>query len=115
VANDGETGEGDNIALDIEGATGGSGNDTVVGSASDDTLDGGPGNDNVNAAPVPTRFRAAPATTSSTAGRETTRSIRAPATIPQGRPGHRRDRPAGTASGLDDVADAPMSSTAAMA
>ena len=48
AANDGEAGEGDNIALDVEGATGGSGNDTVVGSSSDDTLDGGPGNDTVN-------------------------------------------------------------------
>ncbi len=55
VADDGEAGEGDNVSTDVEGLSGGSGNDTFVGPASgdvsifggggDDTVTGGSGND----------------------------------------------------------------------
>ncbi len=45
VANDGEAGEGDNIATDIEDLRGGSGNDTLTGNSSDNMLDGGLGAD----------------------------------------------------------------------
>ena len=44
----GEAGEGDTVASDIEGASGGAGNDTIVGTAADDTIDGGPGDDTVS-------------------------------------------------------------------
>src|SRR5207247_296219 len=54
MANDGEVGEGDNVASDVEKVIGGGGNDRIVGSsaanvllglAGNDTLDGGGGND----------------------------------------------------------------------
>jgi Ca2+-binding RTX toxin-like protein len=45
VANDGEAGEGDNIATDIEDLRGGSGSDTLTGNDSDNVLDGGLGAD----------------------------------------------------------------------
>ncbi|MFL5886505.1 MAG: calcium-binding protein [Thermoleophilaceae bacterium] len=44
-ANDGESGEADNIATDIESVVGGSADDTISGSAGNDTLVGGAGND----------------------------------------------------------------------
>ncbi len=40
AANDGGTGEGDNIRADVENVTGGQGNDTLTGSASNNYLDG---------------------------------------------------------------------------
>jgi Ca2+-binding RTX toxin-like protein len=55
-ANDGESGESDNIAPDVENLAGGAGDDTLAGNASnnvlaagpgDDLLDGGDGNDNL--------------------------------------------------------------------
>lgn len=58
VADDGEAGEGDNVATDIEVVIGGSGNDylkttsgksvTLIGNAGNDTLEGGSGNDVFN-------------------------------------------------------------------
>jgi Ca2+-binding RTX toxin-like protein len=66
VANDGEAGEGDNIATDVEGLVGGSAGDTLIGSnaanvltggagddtisglGGDDTIDGGPGADHID-------------------------------------------------------------------
>jgi Ca2+-binding RTX toxin-like protein len=47
-ANDGETGEGDNVAADVEVLTGGAESDTLTGSAGRDTIDGGPGDDFVD-------------------------------------------------------------------
>ena len=47
-ADNGEAGEADTVASDIEGATGGAGNDTLTGNGADDTLDAGAGNDTVN-------------------------------------------------------------------
>jgi Ca2+-binding RTX toxin-like protein len=47
-ANDGESGEGDNLASDVEVLTGGSGNDTLTGNSSNNTLYGGAGNDTLN-------------------------------------------------------------------
>ena len=47
-ADNGQAGENDNVASDIEGATGGAGNDTLTGTGADDTFDGGAGNDAVN-------------------------------------------------------------------
>ena len=55
VFNDGEPGEGDNVATDVEDAVGGAGDDTMTGSTADNDLLGGP-------APTP-----------STAGAATTR------------------------------------------
>jgi Ca2+-binding RTX toxin-like protein len=40
VANDGEAGEGDNVAADVENVVGGSGRDTLVGSGAANALDG---------------------------------------------------------------------------
>src|SRR5207244_12569600 len=48
VANDGEAGEGDNVATDVENLTGGSGDDALTGNAGANTLDGGPGADAMN-------------------------------------------------------------------
>jgi Ca2+-binding RTX toxin-like protein len=48
LANDGQVGEGDNIAPDVERVTGGLANDTVGGGADADVLDGGPGDDTVD-------------------------------------------------------------------
>ncbi len=48
IDNDGladDAGEGDNVKIDVENITGGSGNDTLVGSSVANVLDGGPGND----------------------------------------------------------------------
>ena len=47
-ANDGETGEGDNLASDIETLSGGAGDDTLTGNSSANTLQGGPGNDTLS-------------------------------------------------------------------
>lgn len=44
-ANDGESGENDSIAADVEGVTGGSADDSLTGSANDDILSGGAGAD----------------------------------------------------------------------
>jgi Ca2+-binding RTX toxin-like protein len=44
-ADNGEAGEADSVAGDIEGASGGAGNDTIAGTAADDTIDGGAGTD----------------------------------------------------------------------
>lgn len=46
-ANDGETGEGDNISTDVENLSGGSGNDTLTGSAGNNQLYGAAGIDNL--------------------------------------------------------------------
>ena len=48
VANDGAAGEGDNVALDIEDADGGSAADSISGSSSANHLFGGPGNDTIS-------------------------------------------------------------------
>ncbi|MGH2905629.1 MAG: S8 family serine peptidase [Solirubrobacterales bacterium] len=49
TANDGETGENDNVATDVEGVWGGNGSDTLTGSNSANILDGGySGNDILN-------------------------------------------------------------------
>ena len=45
VANDGKTGEGDNVMGDVENVIGGLGNDQLTGSAIANRLDGGPGDD----------------------------------------------------------------------
>ena len=45
VADDGEAGEGDNVAADIENVSGGLGDDVIRGSAVANTLQGGPGDD----------------------------------------------------------------------
>jgi Ca2+-binding RTX toxin-like protein len=42
---DGEAGEGDEVAVDVEVILGGSGDDTLVGAANQNTLDGGAGDD----------------------------------------------------------------------
>jgi Ca2+-binding RTX toxin-like protein len=49
AANDGESGEKDNIKADVEVVLGGQGNDTITGSANADEIHGGPGNDTINA------------------------------------------------------------------
>ena len=48
LADDGESGEGDKIASDVENATTGSGNDSITGSSAANTLDGGSGNDTIS-------------------------------------------------------------------
>lgn len=45
--NDGEFGEGDSIAADVEGLVGGSGSDTLTGNASDGLIIGGDGSDQI--------------------------------------------------------------------
>jgi hypothetical protein len=45
VTNDGEPGEGDNVATSVENIAGGSGNDTFVGSAASNAIAGGAGED----------------------------------------------------------------------
>lgn len=47
VANDGESGEGDNIFSDVENITGGYGDDTIFGNANANTLKGGEGRDSI--------------------------------------------------------------------
>jgi len=49
AANDGETGEKDNIKADVEVVLGGQGNDVITGSANADEIHGGPGDDVINA------------------------------------------------------------------
>lgn len=46
-ANDGESGEKDNIKNDVEIILGGDGNDTITGSANGDEIHGGPGDDTI--------------------------------------------------------------------
>ncbi|MCP4502983.1 MAG: calcium-binding protein [Deltaproteobacteria bacterium] len=48
TANDGESGEGDNVKTDVENLVGGSANDTFTGSSSANSLDGGAGDDVLN-------------------------------------------------------------------
>jgi Ca2+-binding RTX toxin-like protein len=48
LADDGEAGEGDNVAADFECYLGGAGNDTYSGSASSEVFTPGPGNDTVD-------------------------------------------------------------------
>ncbi|MEA2479164.1 MAG: hypothetical protein QOJ07_1086 [Thermoleophilaceae bacterium] len=47
-ANDGQSGENDNVGLDVENITGGSGGDTLWGTIGPNVLSGGPGNDTLN-------------------------------------------------------------------
>ena len=47
IANDGEAGEADKIAVDVENATTGSGADSITGSSAANVLDGGSGNDTI--------------------------------------------------------------------
>src|SRR5581483_1350275 len=47
-ANDGEAGENDRIAADVENAVGGSGDDTLIGDAGANVLNGGLGNDTLD-------------------------------------------------------------------
>jgi Ca2+-binding RTX toxin-like protein len=49
AADDGELGEGDNVATDVENVTGGSGNDRIVGGPAASYLFGGAGNDSISA------------------------------------------------------------------
>ncbi len=49
AANDGESGEKDNIKADVEIVLGGQGNDTITGSPNADEIHGGPGDDVINA------------------------------------------------------------------
>lgn len=48
MGDDGEWGEGDSIALDVERLAGGEGNDTLTGNADDNVLWGGAGSDTIN-------------------------------------------------------------------
>ena len=48
VANDGTTGEGENLPADIENLQGGSGNDTLTGNAGTNRIDGGNGHDTID-------------------------------------------------------------------
>ena len=50
VFDDGGTGEGDNVANDLENADGGSEDDTMIGSASSNVLIGGGGDDTLDGA-----------------------------------------------------------------
>ena len=47
-ANDGETGEADTVAGDIEVLTGGAGDDTLTGGTAAETINGGPGDDTIS-------------------------------------------------------------------
>jgi uncharacterized delta-60 repeat protein len=47
AANDGATGETDNVFTDVENVVGGEGNDKITGSDADNNLDGGPGDDDL--------------------------------------------------------------------
>ncbi|MEW6582585.1 MAG: calcium-binding protein [Actinomycetota bacterium] len=51
VANDGQGPEGDNIGIDVEKVSGGSGSDLITGSAADNELHGGAGNDRIVGGP----------------------------------------------------------------
>jgi Ca2+-binding RTX toxin-like protein len=48
VADDGESGEGDNVHGDVEHVTGGAGGDVLIGSPADETLDGASGDDAID-------------------------------------------------------------------
>jgi uncharacterized repeat protein (TIGR01451 family) len=48
LANDGETGEGDNVASNVEDVFGGAGDDTLVGNGQANLLDGGEGDDDLD-------------------------------------------------------------------
>jgi Ca2+-binding RTX toxin-like protein len=48
VANDGATGETDNVKTDVENVTGGSGNDALIGTTTANVLAGGPGADSLD-------------------------------------------------------------------
>ena len=48
TANDGESGEADNVRNDVENIVGGAGNDTITGSSSANVIDGGAGDDVLN-------------------------------------------------------------------
>ena len=48
IANDGETGENDNVKPDVEDIDSGTGNDSIVGSGSNNRLKGGSGNDTIS-------------------------------------------------------------------
>ncbi len=48
AADDGEAGEGDDVELDVENLTGGSGNDTLAGDAAGNVLTGGAGDDSLS-------------------------------------------------------------------
>ena len=48
LAEDGEAGEGDEVGFSVENATGGAGNDTIVGSSLVNAVDGGPGDDTID-------------------------------------------------------------------
>jgi Ca2+-binding RTX toxin-like protein len=48
AADDGEAGEGDNVAGDVESANGGGDNDTLIGNGGDGVLNGGAGNDTLD-------------------------------------------------------------------
>ena len=50
VSDDGEAGEGDSIATDVENAIAGSGSDVLVGSSSPNSLSGGAGDDTIDGA-----------------------------------------------------------------
>jgi Ca2+-binding RTX toxin-like protein len=50
-ADDGEAGEGDNVAADVENVSGGSGPDRIVAGAAGTRLTGGPGNDSITGSP----------------------------------------------------------------
>ena len=50
-ADDGEAGEGDNVAADVENVVGGSGPDRIVAGAAGARLTGGPGNDSITGSP----------------------------------------------------------------
>ncbi len=47
VANDGSTGEGDNVRTDVENLVSGSGQDSLTGSGAPNVIHGGPGNDTI--------------------------------------------------------------------
>lgn len=51
VANDGETGEGDNVGADFEHIFGGSDDDTLIGNTQANELNGGPGDDLLDGGP----------------------------------------------------------------
>jgi hypothetical protein len=50
-ANDGERGEGDNVASDVERVVGGGAGDTLIGDGSTNALNGGPGEDYIDGGP----------------------------------------------------------------
>ena len=79
VANDGESGEGDNVGIDVNVVIGGSAGDTISGSSGSDDLYGGPGNDSLRGGSGNDRLFGEAGTTASPATAATTRSTAAPA------------------------------------